>query len=139
MDVFLVLLCIVGNVASRAAERIRRPNNSRKSYVLADLLCFLPRLCAAALWHFESTSLDRFLESVPFLGLFDGRQICSQQPDVISFQYAALSQGDGSIQTRLATECRQETVRPFLAYYLSQRSAVLQARYRFCGPSQGRS
>jgi ABC-type cobalamin transport system ATPase subunit len=75
VDVLLILLRVVGDVAAGAAQGVGGPDDGGKACLLDNLLGLLPGFRVSALGDLQTDVEDRLLEQVAFLRLLDRAEI----------------------------------------------------------------
>ena len=107
-------IIIIGNTAASPPQGEGRPYNDWVADFFSkghgrrnvfENIAFRYRLIDVFHGFFEEFAVFRF---------FNSRKTCPQQLYMILFQYAGIGQFDSHIQSHLAPQCRQQTVRTFL-------------------------
>ncbi len=112
-DQLVELLAVVGDAAAAAAHREARPQHTRQTDAVADVLRLGQRSCDAALGHRNADLLHRLLEFLAILGLVDDGRRGTDHLDLVFFEDAVAVQVHRAVERRLAAERRQQHVGPF--------------------------
>ena len=113
-DIFEFLF-IVGKSAARSAERERRSQDYRISYVQSCLLCLFDAVCDLARDDRLAYGLAHLLEELSVLGSFDGIRRSSEKLYPALSQNALFVQLHGEVESRLSADTRDDGIRSLIS------------------------
>ena len=112
-NLLVEFLAIVGNPAADSTQREAGTNDDRQADVVQRPSRFVHVVNDVALADLQADLDHRLLERIAFFRLGDDTGLGSDHLNAKFFQHAVPGQIHANVERRLATECRQNRIRPF--------------------------
>ncbi len=114
------LFHVVGHPAAGAAQREAGPDNQRESDLFCDCLHLRKIVGKPALGNAQADLVHGVAEKLSVFGLVDGFNGGADQFHVVLFKYPCFGGFDGGVQSGLASQSGQHSIRPFRSDHLAQ-------------------